>query len=137
MISNLGKTALITGVRNDRSIAWAIAQRLVASGCEVALTYTSENKDEVLGLMEDHGMDPKLSGEVDIRDEKQIVAMFERLADRWDKMDYLLHGTAFGNHNVLCTSPIGSDQPPSGYLDIAFDDLVDSFDIIIYLTIMQ
>jgi enoyl-[acyl-carrier protein] reductase I len=37
-----GKRALITGVANDRSIAWAIAERFRAQGAELAFTYQGE-----------------------------------------------------------------------------------------------
>ena len=39
MIDNRNKTALITGVRNERSIAWAVARSLANSGATVALTH--------------------------------------------------------------------------------------------------
>jgi enoyl-[acyl-carrier protein] reductase I len=37
-----GKRALITGVANDRSIAWAIAQAFQAEGAELVFTYPGE-----------------------------------------------------------------------------------------------
>ncbi|MCM2333146.1 MAG: SDR family oxidoreductase, partial [Anaeromyxobacteraceae bacterium] len=37
-----GKRALVTGVANDRSIAWAIAEAFHAEGCELAFTYPGE-----------------------------------------------------------------------------------------------
>ena len=38
MIDNKGKNALIFGVRNNSSIAWAIANKLMESGCNIALS---------------------------------------------------------------------------------------------------
>ena len=37
-----GKKALVLGVANKRSIAWAIAQRLAAEGAELAFTFQGE-----------------------------------------------------------------------------------------------
>jgi len=37
-----GKRALIVGVANDKSLAWAIAQELKTQGAEIALTYQGE-----------------------------------------------------------------------------------------------
>ena len=41
-----GKHGLIVGVANKRSISWAIAQTLAASGVRLALTYPSERLQE-------------------------------------------------------------------------------------------
>ena len=37
-----GKRAFVTGVANDRSIAWAIAQQFKAEGAELAFSYPGE-----------------------------------------------------------------------------------------------
>ena len=37
-----GKNALVLGVANKRSIAWAIAQRLAAGGARLAFTFQGE-----------------------------------------------------------------------------------------------
>ena len=42
MISMQGRTAVVFGVANKRSIAWAIAQKLAAAGAQVAITYQNE-----------------------------------------------------------------------------------------------
>ena len=41
-----GKRALITGVANDRSLAWAIAQAFHAEGAELAFTYPGEGMEK-------------------------------------------------------------------------------------------
>jgi enoyl-[acyl-carrier protein] reductase I len=42
MLSMQGKNAVIFGVANKRSIAWAIAQRLSDAGAKLAITYQNE-----------------------------------------------------------------------------------------------
>src|SRR5947209_20474419 len=42
MIDMKGRTAVVFGVANKRSIAWAIAQRLQAAGAQLAITYQNE-----------------------------------------------------------------------------------------------
>ena len=37
-----GKQALVLGVANKRSIAWAIAERLASEGAQLAFTYQGE-----------------------------------------------------------------------------------------------
>ena len=46
MSSLAGKTGLIVGVANKRSIAWAIAQAASTAGARVALTYQGERLEE-------------------------------------------------------------------------------------------
>src|SRR3978361_806577 len=104
MINNTNKVAAIFGVRNDSSIAWDIAVKLHQSGCKVALSYVADTKKEVLYLMEQNGMDPKLSAEVDVRLEEEISAFMLMVYDIAGPIDYVLHGVAFGTQSVMCYS---------------------------------
>ena len=54
MINLQGRTAVVFGVANKRSIAWAIAQKLQAAGVQLAITYQNERlEQEAKGLIED------------------------------------------------------------------------------------
>lgn len=132
MIDNKGKTALIFGVRNDSSIAWHVAKRLAQSGCKVGFTYLAETKDEVLALLTANGLDTTLAFEADVRNEEQITSAVHMLGKRAGNIDFLLHGVAYGNHKVMCASMPGSQETPPRYLDIPFEDLMDSFNISAY-----
>jgi enoyl-[acyl-carrier protein] reductase I len=132
MIDNKGKVAAIFGVRNESSIAWSIALKLHQSGCKVALSYVADTKDEVLYLAQQNGIDSSLAGEVDVRDEKQITDFIQFVHKRLGAIDYILHGVAWGSQQVMCYSLPGSNLPPPSYLDIPFEDLMDSFNISAY-----
>jgi enoyl-[acyl-carrier protein] reductase I len=132
MIDNTNKVAAIFGVRNEASIAWAIAIKLHQSGCKVALSYVADTKDEVLHLMQQNGLDSSLSAEVDVRDEAQITTFIKLVNDNAGPIDYVLHAVAFGTQSVMCYSLPGSNEPPPSYLDIPFEDLMDSFNISAY-----
>ena len=132
MIDNQNRVAAIFGVRNESSIAWAIALKLHLSGCKVALSYMPENQKEVLYLMEKTGMATTLSGEVDVRDEAQIADFSKLVYEQAGPIDYVLHGVAFGSQQVMCYSLPGSNEPAPSYLDIPFEDLMDSFNISAY-----
>jgi len=45
MIDLKGKRALVVGVANDQSIAWAVAQALRNGGAEIAVTYLNEKAE--------------------------------------------------------------------------------------------
>jgi enoyl-[acyl-carrier protein] reductase I len=132
MINNDNKTALIFGVRNDHSIAWDIAVKIFRSGCKVALSYMPDTRDEVLFLMEKAGMDINLSGEVDVRNELQITQFISKIYQECGPVHYILHGAAFGSQQVLCYSLPGSNEAAPTYIDIPFEDLMDSFNISAY-----
>lgn len=40
-----GKNALVTGIANNRSIAWGIAQQLHQAGANLAITYLPDDRD--------------------------------------------------------------------------------------------
>lgn len=132
MIDNKGKVAVIFGVRNDSSIAYDVALKLHASGCKIALSYMDDTKDNVLHLMDQLGIPQRYAMPVDVRNEEQISALIKMTHDELGPINYVLHGVAFGDQQVMCYSLPGSADPAPEYIDIPFDSLVDSFDISAY-----
>ncbi len=132
MINNKDKIAVVFGVRNDSSIAFHVALRLHQSGCKVVLNYVEDTKDEVLFLLEKNGMDSTYAAHVDVRDEDQISNFLKNIYEGLGPIDYILHGVAFGNQSVMCYSLPGSNEPKPSYIDIPFEDLMDSFNISAY-----
>jgi enoyl-[acyl-carrier protein] reductase I len=94
MSSLAGKTGLIVGVANKRSIAWAIAQAASAAGARVALTFQGERLEEnVRGLAE--GLTDPLILPLDVTDDGQIARVFEEVDRAFGGLDFLVHGAAF------------------------------------------
>jgi enoyl-[acyl-carrier protein] reductase I len=106
-----GKKALILGVANERSIAWAIAQNYKAQGAELAFTYPNEAlKKRVVPLGEEIGA--KVVLPCDVASDEQIQTMFQELKKTWPTFDILVHAVAFANKeelsgNFLATSREG------------------------------
>lgn len=132
MIDNTNKVALVFGVRNDSSIAYDIAVKLHKSGCKLALSYVEDTKDNVLHLLKELGLSEKSAMQVDVRNEADIAAFVQHAYTELGPIDYILHGVAFGNQQVMCYSLPGSNTPAPAYLDIPFEDLMDSFNISAY-----
>jgi enoyl-[acyl-carrier protein] reductase I len=132
MIDNKNKIAVIFGVRNDSSIAFHIALQLHQSGCQVVLNYLPETKEEVFYLIQQHGFVLEYAFEADVKNEAQIKAGLTNVYKGLGKIDYLLHGVAFGNNKVMCSSFPGSQDEAPSYINIPFEDLIDSFDISAY-----
>lgn len=95
------KRALIVGVANERSLAWAIAQKLKSDfGCELGFTYLGESLERrVRPLAESVGA--KFIEPLDVSDEAQTAAIFNKLAESWGSLDVLVHAVAFANREDL------------------------------------
>jgi enoyl-[acyl-carrier protein] reductase I len=90
-----GKQALVLGVANKRSIAWAIAQRLAAEGAALAFTYQGERIEKgVRELAESVG--GHIVGECDVRSDADLDRVFAATADAFGGgLDCLVHSVAF------------------------------------------
>ncbi|MGF1922963.1 MAG: enoyl-ACP reductase FabI [Bacteroidia bacterium] len=132
MIDNKDKVAVIFGVRNDSSIAYDVALKLHQSGCKIALSYVEDTKVNVLHLLADLGIDSSFAMEVDVRNEEQITTFLTDVHEKLGPIDYILHGVAFGSQQVMCYTLPGSTEPAPTYLNIPFEDLMDSFNISAY-----
>ncbi len=95
-----GKKALIFGVANDRSIAWAVARELHAQGAELAFTYAGEVLEKrVRPLAESIGS--TLVIPCDVTRDDEIEAVFEVIGREWDGLDILIHAIAYANKDDL------------------------------------
>jgi enoyl-[acyl-carrier protein] reductase I len=93
-LSDGQKTAVIFGLANKRSIAWAIAQKLHAAGWQLAITYQNERlEQEAKDLITDL---PGAEGFMcDVSFDDQIAALFEKLQVRFGVLHGLVHSVAF------------------------------------------
>ncbi|MEO1679808.1 MAG: SDR family oxidoreductase [Pseudomonadota bacterium] len=95
-----GKRGLIMGVANDRSIAWGIARAMHAEGADLAFSYQGEAFGKrVEPLAASVGSDVLL--DVDVTDDASMDAAFSDLAERWGKIDFLVHAIAFSDKSEL------------------------------------
>jgi enoyl-[acyl-carrier protein] reductase I len=95
-----GKRGLVMGVANDRSIAWGIAKAVAGQGAELAFTYQGESFGKrVEPLAQSVGSDFLL--DADVTDDVSLDAAFGAIAERWGKLDFLIHAIAFSNKDEL------------------------------------
>ena len=90
-----GKRALVLGVANKRSIAWAIAKRLAEEGAELAFTFQGEriegNVRDLAGSVGSPLVTP-----CDVRSDDDVARVFGEVAELWpDGLDLLVHSVAF------------------------------------------
>jgi len=116
-----GKKALVMGVANSRSLAWAIAQKLHEAGAEMAFTYQGER---LAGELE------KLTADIpgrrlyscDVTVEEDLDAVFSDLATTWGSLDYVVHAIAFAPRAAM----------DGRYIDTTRDDWVTALEISAY-----
>ena len=95
-----GKKGLVMGVANERSIAWGIAKAAHEHGAELAFTYQGDVlKKRVAPLAEQVGSDIVLP--CDVVDEASMDVVFETIAQRWGKLDFLVHAVAYSDKEGL------------------------------------
>jgi enoyl-[acyl-carrier protein] reductase I len=103
MLDLTGKNALVTGIANNRSIAWGIAQQLHKAGANLGVTFLPDERgryeQKVRELVEP--LAPSLVLPCDVQDDAQIQSMFAEIQTKWDKLDILIHCLAFANKEDL------------------------------------
>ena len=95
-----GRTAVVFGVANRRSIAWAIAQHLQQAGARLAITYQNQRLEE-----EAKDLIAALPGAeafmCDVSSDEQIEQLFAQLKSHYGKLHTLVHSIAFAPADEL------------------------------------
>ena len=95
-----GKTALIFGLANKRSIAWGITQAFHEHGAAIGLSYAGEILERrVRPLAESIGctfVEP-----CDVTEDDDIQRVTERAAKTFGEVDILVHSIGFANRDEL------------------------------------
>jgi len=95
-----GRTAVVFGVANKRSIAWAIAQHLQEAGARLVITYQNERLEQ-----EAKDLIAALPGSeafmCDVSFDEQIDKLFTQLKSRYGKLHTLVHSIAFAPADEL------------------------------------
>lgn len=103
MLDLTGKNALVTGIANNRSIAWGIAQQLHRAGANLGITYLPDekgrNESKVKKLVEP--LSPSLFLPCNVQDQAQVDATFKSIQQQWGRLDILIHCLAFANREDL------------------------------------
>jgi enoyl-[acyl-carrier protein] reductase I len=115
------KRGLIMGVANNRSIAWGIAKACHAQGAELALTYQGDAlKKRVEPLAQEVG--GLVAGHCDVTEPATMDAVFALLAQKWGRLDFLVHAIAFSD----------KDELTGRYIDTSADNFAKTMHISCY-----
>lgn len=103
MLNLAGKKALVTGIANNRSIAWGIAQQLHAAGAEIGITYLPDDKGKAERKIAEltEPLSPSLFVPCNVQNDEQLEATFQTVKDKWGSLDILIHCLAFAGKEEL------------------------------------
>ena len=87
MLDLTGKNALVTGIANNRSIAWGIAQQLSQAGANLGVTYLPDEKGRMEKKVRDltAPLDPSLFLPCNVQDDDQVGATFDAVKSTWGR----------------------------------------------------
>jgi len=108
-----GKKGLITGIANDKSIAYAVAQAVRAQGAEIAVTYQNEKTAKYTQPLAE-GLGARLFEKLDVTQPGSMEAVVEKCGAEFGEIDFAIHSMAFCNADdlhgrVIDTSEAGFD----------------------------
>jgi enoyl-[acyl-carrier protein] reductase I len=100
MLNLEGRVAVVFGLANKRSIAWAIAQKLHAAGVNLAISYQNERlRADAEDLV------AELPGaqlfQCDVAFDADVNRVFGELKERYGKLDILVHSIGFAPPDAL------------------------------------
>lgn len=95
-----GKTGIVFGIANKRSIAWAITQTVAAAGARLALTYQNERfEDKVRELAQQ--IESSLILPCDVGKDEEVEAVFKAVEREFGGLDFLVHSIAYAPREDL------------------------------------
>jgi enoyl-[acyl-carrier protein] reductase I len=89
-----GKRGLIVGIANENPIAWGCAKAFHAFGAELAVTYLNDKARKYVEPLA-QAVEAQIVMPLDVRAEGQLEAVFERIAEQWGSLDFVVHSIAF------------------------------------------
>jgi len=95
-----GKTGLVVGIANKRSIAWAIAKAASAAGARLAVTYQGERLEENVRELAEALNNPLIMP-CDVTVDAQMDAVFAAIDKEFGGLDFVVHGAAYAPREEL------------------------------------
>jgi len=115
MISLQGKTFVVMGVANFRSIAWGIAQSLHSAGANLIFTYANERLEKGVRELADSLENPNnLLVQCDVTSDEDLAKCFASIKEQVGTIHGVAHCIAFANKEDLKGDFV--DTSRDGYL---------------------
>jgi enoyl-[acyl-carrier protein] reductase I len=95
-----GKKGLVVGIANENSIAWGCARAFRALGAELAVTYVNDKAKKYVEPLA-REIEAPIFLPLDVNVPGELESVFERLANEWQSLDFLIHSIAFSPKTAL------------------------------------
>ena len=95
-----GKTGIVFGVANKRSLAWACSQSLSRAGMRLALTYMGERMEKTVRELASE-LPGSLALPCDVTQPQTIDQVFDSLREEFGALDTVVHAIAFAKREEL------------------------------------
>lgn len=118
-----GKRGLVVGIANESSIAYGCARAFRAAGAELAVTYLNAKAEPYVRPLAEAAK-ASIIAPCDVRISGDLEAVFEQIADKWGRLDFLFHSIAFAPRDDLHTSLVNCS---AGGFAMAMDVSCHSF----------
>lgn len=91
-----GLKGLVTGVANDKSIAYAVAKATRAGGAEIALTYQNDKTAKYTGPLAE-ALEARLFEKLDVTEPGSLEHVVEKCREVFGRLDFVIHSMAFAS----------------------------------------
>jgi enoyl-[acyl-carrier protein] reductase I len=88
-----GRTGLVVGVANKRSIAWSCAQALHAQGMRLAFSYVNERLEKPVRRLAEE-LDGSVCFRCDVTKEEEITSLFQSVGEHFGGLDTFVHAVS-------------------------------------------
>lgn len=95
-----GRRGLVVGIANEHSIAWGCARAFRTLGAELAITYVNERTRKYVEPLA-RTIDAAVVMPLNVQDPGQMEALFQRLANDWGRLDFVVHSVASAPKETL------------------------------------
>jgi enoyl-[acyl-carrier protein] reductase I len=95
-----GKKGLIVGIANEHSVAWGCAAAFRGLGAELAVTYLNEKARQYVEPLAKE-LEAPIVMPLDVQAPGAMEAVFQRIAEEWGELDFMVHSIAFSPKETL------------------------------------
>jgi len=95
-----GKRGLIVGMANDRSLSYGCARHFRAAGADLAITYLNEKTGHYVRPLA-AALECGITRQCDVSIDGQLEAVFEEIAFKWGRLDFVLHSIGYARPDDL------------------------------------
>jgi enoyl-[acyl-carrier protein] reductase I len=116
-----GKTGLVVGVANERSLAWGIARALHGAGAGLGFTYQGEPFEKRVRPLAEK-LNAPLCEPCDVSDESAVARVMDRCREVFGGLDLLVHAVAYADKAAL----------KGDYLEVTRDSFLRALEVSVY-----